>query len=162
MISMIIAAIPKNVFFYEVEPFVSILSKYIRTLIQSVFHVVGMLYNIIDVYDLNQSIFWDTLYGKNSLWISISVYLGPKDTKSLSLINFFFWESNNNDWSHIFPFLVYVMALSIFLDTLYGENTLWVMVYMYLIQEAPKSLHLKKEFFFVKAAIMINVIYFNV
>ena len=67
MISMIIAAIPKNVFFYEVEPFVSILSKYIRTLIQSVFHVVGMLYSIIDVYDLNQSIFWDTLYGKNSL-----------------------------------------------------------------------------------------------
>ena len=66
-ISMIIAAIPKNVFFYEVEPFVSILSKYIRTLIQSVFHVVGMLYSIIDVYDLNQSIFWDTLYGKNSL-----------------------------------------------------------------------------------------------
>ena len=67
MISMIIAAIPKNVFFYEVEPFVSILSKYIRTLIQSVFHVVGMLYSIIDVYDLNQSIFWDTLYGENSL-----------------------------------------------------------------------------------------------
>ena len=65
--SMIIAAIPKNVFFYEVEPFVSILSKYIRTLIQSVFHVVGMLYSIIDVYDLNQSIFWDTLYGENSL-----------------------------------------------------------------------------------------------
>ena len=64
---MIIAAIPKNVFFYEVEPFVSILSKYIRTLIQSVFHVVGMLYSIIDVYDLNQSIFWDTLYGENSL-----------------------------------------------------------------------------------------------
>ena len=67
MISMIITAIPKNVFFYEVEPFVSILSKYIRTLIQSVFHVVGMLYSIIDVYDLNQSIFWDTLYGENSL-----------------------------------------------------------------------------------------------
>ena len=65
--SMIIAAIPKNVFFYEVEPFVSILSKYIRTLIQSIFHVVGMLYSIIDVYDLNQSIFWDTLYGENSL-----------------------------------------------------------------------------------------------
>ena len=28
MISIILAAIPKNVFFYEVEPFVSILSKY--------------------------------------------------------------------------------------------------------------------------------------
>ena len=42
MISIIIAAIPKNVFFYEVEPFVSILSKYIHTLIQSVFHIVGM------------------------------------------------------------------------------------------------------------------------
>ena len=67
MISMIIDAISKNVFFYEVEHFVSILSKYIRTLIQSVFHVVGMLYSIIDVYDLNQSIFWDTLYGENSL-----------------------------------------------------------------------------------------------
>ena len=42
MISMIIAAIPKNVFFYEVEPFVSVLSKYIHTLMQSVFYIVGM------------------------------------------------------------------------------------------------------------------------
>ena len=42
MISMIIDAISKNVFFYEVEHFVSILSKYIHILIQSVFHIVGM------------------------------------------------------------------------------------------------------------------------
>ena len=69
MISMIIAAIPKYVFFYEVEPFVSILPKYIHTLIQSVFHIVGWVcvYSISDIYDLNQSIFWDTPYGENSL-----------------------------------------------------------------------------------------------
>ena len=119
------------------------------------------VYSIIDVYDLNQSIFWDTLYGKNSLWISISVYLGPKDTKSLSLINFFFWESNNNDWSHIFPFLVYVMALSIFLDTLYGENTLWISMSMYWGQKAPKKLQLIRENFFGRANILMEVIHLN-
>ena len=146
--SMIIAAIPKNVFFYEVEPFVSILSKYIRTLIQSKFHVVGMLYSIIDVYDLNQSIFWDTLYGKNSLWISISVYLGPKDTKSLSLINFFFWESNNNDWSHIFPFLVYVMSI-------FG-HPVW-----YWGQKAPKKNPTHKGKLFRGATLLMEVLYLN-
>ena len=31
-----------------------------------------------EIYDLIQSIFWDTLYGENTLKISISMYLGLK------------------------------------------------------------------------------------
>ena len=62
-----------------------------------------------------------------------------------------------NELSHISHILANFIAFSILLDTLYGENTLLIMVYMYLIQEAPK-----RKTFFVKAAIMINVIYFNV
>ena len=54
--------------------------------------------------------------------------------------------SQKMDWikSYISNFSQF-HCISILLDTLYGENTLGIMVYMYLIQKAPKRLHLKKE-----------------
>ena len=66
------------------------------------------------------------------------------------------------EFSHISQILANFIAFSILQDTLFGENSLGIRVYMYLRQEAPKRLQLIKENFFVNAAIMINVTYFNV
>ena len=51
--------------------------------------------------------------------------------------------------------------LSIFWDTLYGENTLYIIISMYLGLKASQRLSLIKKFFFLRATVMLNVINLN-
>ena len=77
--------------------------EYIHTLIQSVF----------SPYRVSEKMENAIKWAKNWCIRMYQSIFGLKDPKRLSLINFF-WESSYSDWSHIFQFSVYFMALSIF------------------------------------------------
>ena len=153
MISIIIAAIPKICFLLWGGA--SCPNTYIP-LFKVYFILWVCVYSIIDVYDLKQSNFLGhTLWWKFTLNEYIYVF-GTKGHQKAQPHKPFFWESNNNDWSHIFPFLVYVMALSIFLDTLYGENTIQIRIYVFGTKGHQKAQ--PNKLFLGRITIMIEVI----
>ena len=98
-----------------------------------------------EIYDLIQSIFWDTLYGENTIQISIYVFGTKGSPKAQPNKEKLFLESNYN--AHISKFLAYFMAFSIFLDTLYVQNRLRIILSIYFGPKAPKKLHLINEIF---------------
>ena len=94
----------------------------------------------IEMYDFNHY----SCSPKKSLWgWAFWDPLVPNTKIYLFKVNFDHTGSPKKwtDWSHIYQFLAHFMAFS---DTLYGENTLWISVCMYLGQEAPP--HKRKHF----------------
>ena len=77
------------------------------------------------------SIFLDTLYGENTLYIYV---FGTTGFPKAHLWGEAFW------------------------DTLYGENTLYISISIYLGLKASQRLSLIKNFFFLRATVMLNVI----
>ena len=94
--------------------------------------------------------------------VKMYIYVfATKGSQKAPPYEWFFFESKYIDWSYIFQVLANFMGFFIFLDTLYGRNTLWINSSMYWGQKATKGLQLIRENFFCRATILMEVIYLN-